>query len=138
MEDRDSGIKTGIRMAASVASEYDGLSLHPNLVSDCILWKLNLFKKKPRRNEVHYNMKKTLHRISSVLERLVNEYNARGSFIACITPKCRKDAAKGDRVWAMWNDAVKLLDEIFPAVATKQTRNPRKKKVVVDRYEDNG
>lgn len=56
---------------------------------------------------------KELHqkeRLRSVLERLVNTYNARGEFIACITPPHRCDAKKGDKVWTLWNEAVKLLD----------------------------
>jgi hypothetical protein len=40
----------GIRLAASVASDYDRLSLHPYLVSECILGKLNVIKGKPKKN----------------------------------------------------------------------------------------
>jgi len=35
----------GIRLAASVAEDYDALSAHPYRVSDCILGKLNLIPK---------------------------------------------------------------------------------------------
>lgn len=41
----------GVRMAAEIASEYDHSSSHPYLVSECILGKLNVLKRKPRKNE---------------------------------------------------------------------------------------
>lgn len=41
---------SGVRCAAAVAADYDKLSSHPYLVSDCILGKLNVLKGKPRRN----------------------------------------------------------------------------------------
>jgi hypothetical protein len=42
----------GIRLAASVAGDYDVLSMHPYLPSECILGKLNVLKRKPRKNPV--------------------------------------------------------------------------------------
>ena len=47
---REAGRIKGIRLAASVASDYDRTNSHPYLVSDCILGKLNVLKRKPRRN----------------------------------------------------------------------------------------
>ena len=41
----------GILVAAELASTYDGSSLHPYKLGDCILGKLNLLKGKPRKNE---------------------------------------------------------------------------------------
>lgn len=40
----------GIRLAADVASDYDKYSSHDHLVSECILGKLNVLKRKPRKN----------------------------------------------------------------------------------------
>lgn len=48
-EVREAQIK-GIRLAASVASDYDKANTHPYLVSDCILCKLNVRKGGPRKN----------------------------------------------------------------------------------------
>ena len=45
------GLRDGIRQAAAVAADYDRLSLHDYLVSECILWKLNVMKGKPHRNK---------------------------------------------------------------------------------------
>lgn len=57
----------GIRLAASVASDYDRLSLHPYLVSECILGKLNVIKGKPKKNAVMLDWVKTLeNRVSQV------------------------------------------------------------------------
>lgn len=47
------GTKFGIKLAASVASDYDKYNSHPYLVSDCILGKLNVLKGKPRRNRAY-------------------------------------------------------------------------------------
>lgn len=41
---------SGIKLAAEVARDYDRLSLHGYLVSECILGKLNVLKRGPRRN----------------------------------------------------------------------------------------
>lgn len=41
----------GIQIAADVAKDYDKHSLHPYLVSDCILGKLNVLKGPPRKNK---------------------------------------------------------------------------------------
>lgn len=44
------GQREGIKLAASVAADYDHLSSHDYKVSECILGKLNVLKRKPRRN----------------------------------------------------------------------------------------
>jgi hypothetical protein len=41
----------GIKLAASVAADYDRTNSHPYRVSDCILGKLNVIPGKPRRNK---------------------------------------------------------------------------------------
>lgn len=53
----------GILMAAQLASEYDGSSIHPYRLGDCILAKLNLLDGKPRKN-------KSSAKIEAVLLRL--------------------------------------------------------------------
>lgn len=50
-ENRDAKI-AGIKLAAEVAKDYDHLSLHPYLPSECIAGKLNVLKRKPRKNPV--------------------------------------------------------------------------------------
>lgn len=40
----------GIRIAAEVAADYDKYNSHPYLVSECILGKLNVLRRRPRKN----------------------------------------------------------------------------------------
>lgn len=40
----------GIQLAAEVAADYDKYSVHPYLVSECILGKLNVMKGSPGKN----------------------------------------------------------------------------------------
>lgn len=54
---------SGIRLAADVAKDYDKLSYHGYLVSECILGKLNVLKGNPRKNPA-------AKRISEALDRL--------------------------------------------------------------------
>jgi hypothetical protein len=42
--------RNGIRLAAEVAAAYDKYSSHDHLVSECILGKLNVLKRRPRKN----------------------------------------------------------------------------------------
>jgi hypothetical protein len=49
--DRDS-YNYGIWMATEVMKDYDRYSSHPYLVSECVLGKLNLLKRKPKKNRV--------------------------------------------------------------------------------------
>ena len=42
--------RSGAEAAAAVAADYDRLSSHDHLVSDCILGKLNIRRRRPRRN----------------------------------------------------------------------------------------
>lgn len=42
--------KDGMRLAAVATSHYDALSSHGYLVSDCVLWKLDLLAEHPRKN----------------------------------------------------------------------------------------
>jgi len=41
----------GIRYAAEIADTYNGTTTHPYRLGDCILFKLNQTKKKPRKNK---------------------------------------------------------------------------------------
>ena len=60
----------GIRLAASVAADYDKYNSHPYLVSDCILGKLNVLKGKPRKNptagKIDMALTKLERRVASV------------------------------------------------------------------------
>lgn len=60
----------GIKMAAEIASNYDHLSLHPYLPSDCILGKLNVIKSKPRKNPFAEKIKKAVDGIDRKLDGL--------------------------------------------------------------------
>lgn len=57
----------GIQLAASVAKDYDYLSYHGYLVSECILGKLNVLKGKPRKNPDAAKIKKALDMIERKL-----------------------------------------------------------------------
>lgn len=42
----------GVRKAASLAGDmYDGSSVHPFMIEDCVLAKLNMLDQKPRKND---------------------------------------------------------------------------------------
>lgn len=60
----------GIRLAASVAADYDKLSMHSHLVSECILGKLNLLKGKPAVNAYWAVVDAALTRIEHKIESL--------------------------------------------------------------------
>lgn len=62
--------KYGIELAASVAAEYDALSNHPYLVSECILGKLNVLSGKPRKNEHATTVLESLTRLERKLDGL--------------------------------------------------------------------
>lgn len=47
---KHSEFKSGAMAAASIAASYDASSTHPYRLGDCILAKLNVSKRKPRRN----------------------------------------------------------------------------------------
>ena len=40
----------GVKAAAAFVSQYDASSSHPYRLGDCILWKFNIRKQKPRKN----------------------------------------------------------------------------------------
>lgn len=50
----------GIRMAAEIASDYDNYSLHDYLMGECILAKLNVLCRRPRKNKYAVLQKKAL------------------------------------------------------------------------------
>lgn len=64
----------GIKLAASVAADYDKYSSHPYLVSECILGKLNALPGKPKKN------KHVLDRITA-MERRVDSAEATTRFL---------------------------------------------------------
>lgn len=81
----------GIKMAAEIASNYDKLSYHDYLVSECIMGKLNVLKRKPRKNPVVAKIKKAL----DSLERKVDGLDGTMRFMALASkrklgvPVCR-------------------------------------------------
>lgn len=60
----------GVLLAAEVASDYDRTNSHPFLVSECILGKLNLLKRKPRRNEIADKIDQALTRLERKIDSL--------------------------------------------------------------------
>lgn len=50
MTARHDDFKRGVKAAADVAETYDSTSTHPYRLGDCILAKLNVGSRKPRRN----------------------------------------------------------------------------------------
>jgi hypothetical protein len=78
----------GIKMAAEIASNYDFLSMHDYLVSDCILGKLNVVKRKPRKNPTAYKLDKAIE----LVERKVSGLDGTMRFLALSSR--RKQARK--------------------------------------------
>lgn len=60
----------GIRMAAAVASDYDKYNSHSHLVSDCILWKLNVLKGRLRKNPASDALDNAVRRLESKVDSL--------------------------------------------------------------------
>lgn len=54
---RGSEFERGARAAADVAAQYNATSSHPYRLDDCILGKLNLRQRVPRRNPTHRSSK---------------------------------------------------------------------------------
>ena len=48
---KDTEFARGVKAAANVAANYNGLTTHPYRLDDCILWKLNVLRYKPRLNK---------------------------------------------------------------------------------------
>lgn len=67
----------GILLATEIASQYDKYSTHPSLVSECILGKLNLLKRKPKKNKAAQEMDK----IISAIEKRVCSIECMTKFI---------------------------------------------------------
>lgn len=61
---------SGIKLAADVAKDYDKLSSHGHLVSDCILGKLNVLKGKPRKNKAAVTVEQALSRLEQKVSNL--------------------------------------------------------------------
>jgi hypothetical protein len=60
----------GILVAAELASEYDRSSIHPYRLGDCILGKLNLMKRKPRKNKTGAKIEAVLLKLERKLASL--------------------------------------------------------------------
>ena len=56
-------LRYGIFLAAEVAADYDNLSSHDHLVSECILGKLNVLKRRPKKNPAAAKLKRALDQI---------------------------------------------------------------------------
>ena len=61
---------SGIILAAEVARDYDKMSYHDCLVSECILGKLNVLKRRPRKNPAAAMINKALGRLEHKVEGL--------------------------------------------------------------------
>lgn len=83
-------LRYGIFLAAEVASDYDKYSYHDHLVSECILGKLNVLKRRPRKNPAAAKIKEALDR----LERKVDGLEGTTRFMAMAAK--RKLAQKAD------------------------------------------
>lgn len=70
----------GIQMGAEVARDYDKLSIHTHLVSECILGKLNVLRRKPRENPAAAATDKLL----SQIERKVANIEGMTKFMAAM------------------------------------------------------
>jgi hypothetical protein len=66
---------SGIKLAAEVARDYDKMSYHDCLVSECILGKLNVLKGRPRKNPAAAMIKKALDRLEHKVEGLSGTVN---------------------------------------------------------------
>jgi hypothetical protein len=73
----------GIRLAAEVAKDYDKYSYHGYLVSDCILGKLNVVGRRPRKNREAAKIQKAL----DDLERKVDGLAGTQRFMALSAKK---------------------------------------------------
>ena len=60
----------GVQIAASVASDYDHLSAHTHLVSECILGKLCAMKRRPKKNPAYAKLDAVLLRLERKVESL--------------------------------------------------------------------
>jgi hypothetical protein len=61
---------SGIKLAAEVAGDYDKMSYHGHLVSECILGKLNVLKGKPKKNPAAAKINEALDRLEHKVEGL--------------------------------------------------------------------
>lgn len=75
-ENRDAKV-AGIKLAASVAGDYDKLSSHGYLVSECILGKLNVLKRAPKKNQAAVDINQAITK----MERRVASVEATTRFL---------------------------------------------------------
>lgn len=62
--------RKGISVAADVAKDYDKYSYHDHLVSECILGKLNVMKRRPKKNPHAKRIKEALDRLEQKIDSL--------------------------------------------------------------------
>lgn len=74
----DASFRYGIQIAAEVASDYDHMSAHTHLVSECILGKLNVMARRPKKNP----NAKALDQVISAIERKVSNIDSMTRFMA--------------------------------------------------------
>jgi hypothetical protein len=91
----------GIRMASEVAVDYDRYNSHPYLVSECILGKLNVLRRKPRKNP-HAD---TINNAVSRLEEKVESVETTMRFLV----RVYKMPTPGDRMWRLRPDELRAL-----------------------------
>lgn len=72
----------GIQLAAEVAKDYDKYSYHSHLVSECILGKLNVTKRHPRKNPHAKKIKEALDR----LDKKISSVEGTMRFMALAIP----------------------------------------------------
>jgi hypothetical protein len=76
----------GIKMAADIAGDYDHLSLHDYLVSECILGKLNVLRRKPQKNPTASKLDKAM----DLVERKLSGLEGTMRFMAMSAHRRRK------------------------------------------------
>lgn len=109
----------GIRLAASVAGDYDRHSMHPYLVSECILGKLNVLKGKPRPNPTA----KSLDKAISGIDRKLDSVEANTKFMAGMA-RARKKLNFEPLVDRIFKEARTMAGSCWPSAdATKWAMN---------------
>lgn len=66
----EKAFRHGIRLAAQVAADYDKYSCHGYLVSECILGKLNVMKREPKKNPTSMKINEALGRLERKVDSL--------------------------------------------------------------------
>ena len=91
-------VRYGIQLAAEVAADYDKYSYHDHLVSECILGKLNVLKRRPKRNPAAAKIKKALDRLERKVDRI--EGTTRFMAMAALRRATQKECHRTPEQWA--------------------------------------